>query len=73
MTIEEVRNNLISGLESEYDKNDIKYIDIRLDEIAEMECMSLEDLDYYCFANSNEMFECIFAYKAFDKDNFVVG
>jgi hypothetical protein len=71
MTIQEVRNNLINGLESEYTPNDIKFIDIRLEEIADMERMSLEDLDFYCTANSNEMFECIFDYKVFNKSNFI--
>ena len=70
MLIQEVRNNLISGLEKEYNEDDIRFIDIRLDEIADMEHMTLEDLDYYCSANSSEMFECIFDYKVFDKANF---
>ena len=72
MEIQEVRNNLIKGLESEYTQTEIDFIDIRLEEIAEMERMSLEDLDYYCTANSSEMFTCIFNYKVFDKNNFEV-
>jgi len=72
MTIEEVRNNLIKDLESEYTPTEIELIDIRLNEIADMEHMSLEDLDYYCTANSSEMFACIFDYKEFDKNNFDV-
>ena len=72
MDIKEVRNNLIHGLESEYTPTEIELIDIRLDEIAEMEHMSLEDLDYYCTANSSEMFACIFDYKEFNKKNFEV-
>ena len=72
MEIKEVRNNLIKGLESEYTQTEIDFIDIRLEEIAEMERMSLEDLDYYCTANSSEMFTCIFNYKVFDKNNFEV-
>ena len=72
MKIQEVRNNLIKCLESEYTQTEIDFIDIRLEEIAEMERMSLEDLDYYCTANSSEMFTCIFNYKVFDKNNFEV-
>ena len=72
MEIQEVRNNLIKGLESEYTQTEIDFIDIRLEEIAEMERMSLEDLDYYCTANSSEMFSCIFDYKEFKKENFNV-
>ena len=72
MEIQEVRNNLIKGLESEYTQTEIDFIDIRLEEIAEMERMSLEDLDYYCTSNSSEMFTCIFNYKVFDKNNFEV-
>ena len=38
--------------------------------IADMENINPEDLDYYCTANSSEMFACIFDYKPFDKANF---
>ena len=72
MDIKEVRNNLIEGLESEYTPTDIELIDIRLEEIMEMEHMTIEDLDYYCTANSSEMFACIFDYKDFNKNNFEV-
>ena len=72
MTIEEVRNNLIKDLESEYTPTQIEFIDLRLEEIAKEEHMTLEDLDYYCTANSSEMFACIFDYKEFDKKNFEV-
>jgi hypothetical protein len=70
MTIKEVRNCLIKDLENEYTPTEIELIDIRLEEIADMEHMSLEDLDYYCTANSDEMFSCIFDYKEFNKENF---
>jgi hypothetical protein len=70
MDIKEVRINLIKDLEDEYTPTEIELIDIRLEEIADMEHMSLEDLDYYCTANSLEMFACIFDYKEFNKDNF---
>lgn len=72
MSIKEVRNNLIKDLESEYTPTDIKLIDIRLDEIAYMEHMTIEDLDYYCTLNSSEMFSCIFDYKEFNKKNFEI-
>ena len=70
MTIKEVREILIKDLENEYTPTEIELIDIRLEEIADMEHMSLEDLDYYCTANSDEMFACIFDYKEFNKENF---
>ena len=70
MDIKEVRNNLIKDLENEYSQMEIELIDIRLEEIMEMEHMTIEDLDYYCTANSVEMFACIFDYKEFDKNNF---
>ena len=70
MDIKEVRNNLIKDLENEYSQMEIELIDIRLEEIMEMEHMTIEDLDYYCTANSDEMFACIFDYKEFDKNNF---
>jgi hypothetical protein len=70
MTIKEVRNSLIKDLENEYTPTEIELIDIRFEEIADMEHMSLEDLDYYCTANSDEMFACIFDYKEFNKENF---
>lgn len=72
MSIKEVRNNLIKDLESEYTPTDIELIDIRLDEIANMENMTIEDLDYYCTLNSSEMFSCIFDYKEFNKKNFEI-
>jgi hypothetical protein len=70
MTIREVRESLVKDLENEYTPTEIELIDIRLEEIADMEHMSLEDLDYYCTANSDEMFACIFDYKEFNKENF---
>jgi len=72
MTIEEVRNGLIDGLEDCYTPTQIEFIDLRLEEIAKEEHLTLEDLDYYCTANSSEMFACIFDYKEFDKKNFEV-
>ena len=72
MAIKDVRQSLIHGLEEEYTDEDIKFIDQRLREIEEEEDMTIEDLDYYCTANSSEMFACIFDYKEFDKKNFEV-
>lgn len=72
MNIKEVRDNLIKDLENEFTPTEIELIDIRLEEIANSERMSLDDLDYYCTANSSEMFACIFDYKEFDKKNFEV-
>jgi len=72
LTIEEVRNSLIDGLEDCYTPTQIEFIGLRLEEIAKEEHMTLEDLDYYCTANSSEMFACIFDYKEFDKKNFEV-
>ena len=70
MDIKEVRKQLIKGLENEYTPKDIEFIDIRLDEIADIENLTIDELDYYCTANSTEMFSCIFDYKEFNKDNF---
>ena len=72
MSIKEVRDNLIKDLENEYTPTEIELIDIRLEEIANSERISLDDLDYYCTANSSEMFACIFDYKEFNKKNFEV-
>lgn len=72
ITIEEVRNNLIKNLEDEYTPRDIENIDVRLTEIGKDNNLSNEDLDYYCTANSSEMFACIFDYKPFDIKNFEV-
>lgn len=72
MTIEEVRNGLIDGLEDEYTNEQVSFIDKRLEEIAKENDLSNEDLDYYCTANSSEMFSMIFDYKEFDESNFEV-
>lgn len=70
LTIQDVRAHLIDGLEKEYTPKDIKFIEIRLDEIRTQENISLEQLDNYCYANSDEMFQVIFDYKVFDKSKF---
>ena len=70
MTIQEVRNSLIEGLENEYTPSQIRFIDDRLEALSIKYGITLDWLDYYCTANSSEMFACIFDYKEFDKDNF---
>ena len=50
MAIQEVRNNLIDGLEDKYTPSQNRFIDDRLEEIPCEENMSLEYLDYYCTA-----------------------
>ena len=72
MNIQEVRKQLIDGLESEYTPKDIRLIECRLDEIAKENNLSLDELNEYCWANSSEMFTCIFNGKEFNKDNFEV-
>lgn len=72
MKVEEVRNELISGIEGEYTSNDIKFIDKRLNEIASENGLSMEELNEYCWANSSEIFTCIFNGKEFNTNNFVM-
>lgn len=50
-----VRNQLIDGLENDFtDENNL----------------SADDLDYYCWADSSLMFDCIFSGKTIDPDLF---
>lgn len=70
MAIQDIRKKLLTGLESEYTQENIEFIEERLEEIANDNDLSLEDLYYYCTANSLEMFYCICDYKEFDKKNF---
>lgn len=72
MTIEEVRRQLIDGLEDEFTPARISIVDRRLKEIAEENNLSLEELNECCWADSSEMFDCIFNGKEFDADNFYV-
>ena len=72
MTIQDVRNDLIKDLESEYTPSQIRFIDDRLEAISIKYGISLDWLDYYCCVNSSEMFTCIFNYKEFDKSNFEI-
>lgn len=70
--IEEIRKGLVKDIEDCYTPKQIEVIDYRLNEIAYSCNLSLDDLDYYCSANSTEMFSVIFDYKPFDKQNFEV-
>jgi len=72
MTIRDVRASLIKDLEEEYSNEQVSFIDKRLEEIAKENDLSNEDLDYYCTANSSEMFAVIFDYKEFDINNFEI-
>ena len=72
MDIKEVRKQLIEGLEDCYTPEKIEIIDKRLSEIAKENGLTNDELNEYCWANSSEMFACIFDYKEFDKDNFEV-
>ena len=72
MDIKEVRRQLIDGLESCYTPEKIEIIDKRLGEIAKENSLTNDELNEYCWANSSEMFACIFDYKEFDKKNFEV-
>jgi len=70
--IEQIRKDLIKDIEDCYTPNQIDTIDYRLNQIALSFNLSLDDLDYYCSANSTEMFSVIFDHKPFDKQNFEV-
>jgi len=70
--IKEVRRQLIDGLEIEYTPKQIETIDTRLWEIMRENNLSIDELNEYCWANSSEMFACIFNGKEFNKDNFEV-
>lgn len=72
MKIEDVRNQLIDGLEEEYTKEQINTIDNRLQEIANENGLTIEQLNEFCWANSSEMFTCIFNGKEFNPSNFEV-
>ena len=72
MTIQEIRKQLIDGLEDEFPLPKIKLVEERLGMIAKENNLSLDELNEYCWANSSEMFACIFDNKEFDKKNFEV-
>lgn len=72
MTIEEVIKGLIDGLEEDYSELQVNTIRTRLCEVADENHLSLEELNEYCWANSSEMFACIFDGKEFCKENFEV-
>ena len=70
MEVKEVRNHLLDGIDRGFPPSEIEFIDIRLQEIADMEHMTMDELDNYCYADSNEIFECIYNYKEFNENNF---
>lgn len=72
LTIEEVRNDLVKDLEEYYTKDDIKFIDERLAEIAKMGNLTIDQLCDYVWANSSEMLSCIFDYKELNPKEFEV-
>ena len=68
--MEDVIKSLINGLQ--YSQERIAYIRFRLNEIMRDYNLTLEQLSYYCTADSCEMFSVIFDYKEFNSKNFVV-
>ena len=68
--IKGIAMELVNGIEDQYSESEINYIATRLEEIADIEHLTNDELSYYCSANSNEMFLCIFDFKEFDKNNF---
>ena len=72
MNIEIILAGLIDGFEGDYSPEELAFMAKRLEEIAKENNLSLDELDYYCTANSSEMFACIFDYKEFNKKNFDV-
>lgn len=71
-TIQDVRNDLIVDLEDEYTDEQIRFIDKRLSEIKNENGLTLGELDDLCWANSSEMFSCIFDYKDLSECDFNV-
>ena len=71
-TIQDVRNDLIVDLEDEYTDEQIQFIDKRLSEIMNENGLTLSELDDLCWANSSEMFSCIFDYKDLSECDFNV-
>lgn len=70
MKLETVYKNLIDGLEDQYTRSQKGFIKSRLAEIAKENNLTYEQLDDYCYMNSDEMFQCIFHYIPFDVANF---
>lgn len=70
MTIEDIRNNFISNLDGKYTPAQIKDIDNGLYRMKREYGLLEIDLGFYCTADPNEMFACIFDGKEFDPANF---
>lgn len=70
MTLDEVLKGLTNGLK--YSQERLLFIRFRLNEIRREYNLTLTELDYYCTADSCEMFSVIFDHKKFDPENFVV-
>lgn len=70
MNIKEIARQLIDGLEEEYSPEQKQYIEKRLKEIEEEYNLSDESLNELCWANSCEMFSCIFDRKPLDLSEF---
>lgn len=70
MKLETVYKNLTEGLRDQYTRGQKQHIRRRLEEIAEENNLSYEELDSYCYMDSDEMFSCIFDNKPFDVANF---
>jgi hypothetical protein len=68
--IETVYRNLIDGLTDQYTRQQKQFIKRRLEEIAKENNLTLNQLDGYCYMNSDAMFSCIFDYKPFDVADF---
>ena len=66
------RKNTPDDLEEEYTEEQINTIDNRLHEIANENGLTIEQLNEFCWANSSEMFTCIFNGKEFNPSNFEV-
>lgn len=70
MKLETVYKHLTEGLRDQYTRAQKRFIKQRLEEIAQDNNLSYDELDGYCYMNSDEMFQCIFDDKPFDVVNF---
>ena len=70
MKLETVYKNLTEGLRDQYTRGQKQLIKQRLEEIAQENNLTYEQLDDYCYMNSDDMFQCIFDNKPFNVTNF---
>lgn len=70
MKLDTVYKNLTEGLREQYTRGQKRLIKRRLEEIAQENNMTYEQLDNYCYMDSDEMFQCIFDNKPFNVANF---